>query len=245
MLSERPPWDRLRPLFIDMGSVLLKVSWAGVSSLALSHHEELSFRAPWTPPQHCLTCRVGIPHGPAPEGPSQHSWHPSPGRLPSEWRWEGEAAAAALQGLWPAVQHRLPTLALLPLRQVSGHWAALLWQPPHLGLCGFASPQHLLVSTSGCSTAPILFVFPLGMLTFQLQCPSLQTHRLLNITLPVSNCLLKMWVSAGLISEGFAAWSERRSGLLGSVETARSVMVHLHFRDSLMLLFSVWFYCFL
>ena len=72
------------------------------------------------------------------------------------------------------------------------------------------------------------FSFPLGMLMFQLRFLSLQTHRLLSITPPVSNCLLKMWVSAGLISEDFAAWSERKSRLLDSVENAWSVIVHFY-----------------
>lgn len=104
------------------------------------------------------------------------------------------------------------------------------------GLRGFALPQYLVDSGSRFWKDPVslilarvvFFFFPLGMLMFQLRFLSLQTRRLLSITPPVSNCLLKTWVSAGLSSDDFAAWSERRSSPLDSVENAWSVIVHFY-----------------
>lgn len=92
----------------------------------------------------------------------------------------------------------------------------------------------------------LFFVFHLGILTFQLQFQNLQTHRLQSIIPPVSNYPLKTWVSAGVYQWSFCSLST------GEIKpwVYRECMIHNNCisilqRLLLVLVLSLWLYCFL
>lgn len=88
--------------------------------------------------------------------------------------------------------------------------------------CGFGS-RFWKVRVSWILARGFAFVFHLGILMFQPQFLSLQTHRLQSITPPVSNYPLKMWVSAGLSVKILQL--EHRKSSLDAVENAKLMII--------------------
>lgn len=201
-------WDGLPSPPLDVGNVLLKVSWAGV----LFHHCQPQWisllqrpeDAPIAPPH----LRSGYSPCPIPGRPL--SVLLAPQSLKTFLRMmtkRSDCSGGALGSLTcSSAQTRLVCWRPRP----AGEWvlAALLWQPPW---CGGGMSLHcpytgwildLDFEKLWCCQWSLpeffVFVFPLGILMFQQQFLNLQTHKLLSITPPVSNCPLKMWVSAGL-----------------------------------------------